>query len=402
MNQILTINNHSKEPFILASSKSLERAAFYGVRSLLILYMVSETIDMSDKDALDVYSWFSGSLLISKVIGGLFGDLFIGNRRAVILGGLVHAIRAFVLCINSHLSLYIGVGLISLGSGIYYPNLLAQFGKYYREKTNLQDAGFMILFMSISIGTVIGTTLIGYISYQSFTYGFVSAGILGLFSVFVFIKSGKPHLVEFETKKRNTNPKHLFILSIITLTIIFWGVSEWTGQDLLSIQQEIATNHSNIDLPENSWPSSISSTFAFILGIVACIVWTYNYSRQLVKLILGFLFASLSIAIVIIVKEVQSDNSFLVIIFAMFMMALAETFVKPVTHSVIAKYGDIKYLAIAFSLAVVPWHFLPILTANLYSGDSFPVLIIGSLVFFLVAIGIITFKLIKKKTYNIL
>ena len=122
MERILN-QTHSKETFYYALSKVLERMSYYGFRSLIVLYMIGESIQMEKKDATAIYSWFIGSIVYSQIIGALFGDLILGNRKSIIIGGIAHAIGIFILCISSTTSLYLGLFLIVLGSGFYTPNV---------------------------------------------------------------------------------------------------------------------------------------------------------------------------------------------------------------------------------------------------------------------------------------
>ena len=90
---------HTKETFYYSLSRMLERASYYGIRALIFIYMTDEILQISDKDAVHIYSWFGGSLIFSQVIGALLGDFLIGNKKAIIFGGIIQAIGAFTLCV---------------------------------------------------------------------------------------------------------------------------------------------------------------------------------------------------------------------------------------------------------------------------------------------------------------
>jgi len=85
------INNltYSKDTFRYAISKILERGSYYGLRSLVVLYMVGEVLKMENAEALEVYGWFTASIVFSKIIGAIFGDLVVGNKRAIIIGAII-------------------------------------------------------------------------------------------------------------------------------------------------------------------------------------------------------------------------------------------------------------------------------------------------------------------------
>ena len=92
---------HTKDTFLYALSRMLERASYYGFRTIVVLYMVGEALKMEYKEALFIYGWFTTSLVFSQIFGALFGDLLIGNKKSIIIGGIIQAIGMFVLCISS-------------------------------------------------------------------------------------------------------------------------------------------------------------------------------------------------------------------------------------------------------------------------------------------------------------
>ena len=87
LNPMEKIQNPKHPPQIIPYSLSrlLERASYYGLRSLIILYMLGETLPMENDEALSIYAWFTGSLVFSQIIGAFMGDLLIGNRKAILL-----------------------------------------------------------------------------------------------------------------------------------------------------------------------------------------------------------------------------------------------------------------------------------------------------------------------------
>jgi POT family proton-dependent oligopeptide transporter len=114
--------SHNKTAFVYAGSRLFERAGYYGLRAILVLYMISESIKMSEIEALKLYGTFTASVMLSQIVGALFGDLILGNRKAVIIGGALQAFGAFFFCIPSAMGMYIGLFLVALGDGLYTPN----------------------------------------------------------------------------------------------------------------------------------------------------------------------------------------------------------------------------------------------------------------------------------------
>jgi len=119
------MQNHTQSAFFYAISNGIERASYYGIRSILILYMIGETINMDRLEALGFYGWLTISFYFSKVIGAFLGDLLIGNKKSILIGGLLQTIGCVLFCFPSIAFLYIGVGCLVIGNGLFSPNILA-------------------------------------------------------------------------------------------------------------------------------------------------------------------------------------------------------------------------------------------------------------------------------------
>ncbi len=189
MRTISKNQTYNKADFLYVASRALERASFYGLRSILALYMINSSIALPEEDAIKFYGWFVSSFLFSQIFGAILGDLVFGNKKAIIIGGILQAIGTFMLCIPSINNLYIGIVLISLGSGFFSPNILARYGKLYLNKPELMDAGYTMFYCAINIGAFIGVALIGYLGHENYIHGFITAGILMLFSVGMILLS---------------------------------------------------------------------------------------------------------------------------------------------------------------------------------------------------------------------
>ncbi len=178
---------HSAETFLYAASRMLERAGYYGIRSILIMWMVRGPLQMSDSDSSSVYGWFVWGLIITQGLGAVIGDLMLGTKRAVIVGGLLQASGALVLCLETIPALYTGMGLMMLGAGLYSPNMLAMFGKAYLAKLRLLDGGFSINYTVVSIGALLAPFLFSLFGFPIYFFGFIMGAVLMILSVFLFL-----------------------------------------------------------------------------------------------------------------------------------------------------------------------------------------------------------------------
>ena len=183
---------HNRNTLIYALSMLLERTAYYGFRALIVLYLMNEMSNFEREDVLEILGWFMLYIIFTKIIGAVLGDLVIGNKKALIVGGILQILGFLCMLQPSLLFMYIGFGLIAIGNGLYAPNMLAEFGKNYQDKQKLLDAAFTIHYTAIHIGSNIGIVLIAYIGeIYGFTYGFALSALLMLIATVLLIFNTK-------------------------------------------------------------------------------------------------------------------------------------------------------------------------------------------------------------------
>lgn len=344
---------HSTETFYYTISRMLERASYYGFRTLIVLYMVGETLKMERADAINIYGWLIGSLIFSQIIGGLFGDLIIGNKKSIIIGGITQAIGAFSLCIPSTTGLYLGLFLINLGSGFFTPNIISNFGKSYLNKTKLLDSGFTIFYLAIKLGSLFGIILIGYIGETySYNIGFVVSGILMLLSIIPIYLSKEKSLDEIDKNEFPISKRVLNILIAFIVVGLFWGFNEISNIRTYDLQLQFS-EISTLGIPNHLW-QSINSILILPISIIAIILWSYVYSGQFFKLMLGFIFGVISLGILCFIPEVASEKHTITYFISLLFLAISEIHIAPIIHSILTKYSNPKYLAILISLAYLP------------------------------------------------
>lgn len=394
---------HTKETLYYSISRMLERASYYGFRALVVLYMVGETLNMERTEALTIYGWLVGSLVFSQIIGGLFGDLLIGNKKTIIIGGIIQAIGAFSLCIPSTTGLYLGLFLIVLGSGFFTPNIISNFGKTYLNKTKLLDSGFTIFYLAINLGSFLGILLIGYLG-ETYGYniGFVISGILMLISIIPIILSKEKGMDEIEKNEFPIGKRILNILIAFIVVGLFWGFYELSSIRTFDLQLQLS-EISTLGIPNHLW-QSINSIFILPISIIAIILWTYFYSSQFFKLMLGFVFGVISFGILFLIPEVPTEQHTVTYLISLLFLAISEIHIAPIIHSILTKYSNPKYLAILISLAFLPTRLISLIFGlfndKLYDNPMLG-LKIGIAGMVVVGIGLIGYVWWNKKTtYN--
>lgn len=394
---------HSRQAFLYIFSITFERASYYGIRALIVIYMISETIDMDRHEALSIYGWLTSLIILSKIIGGIVGDLVIGNRKSIILGGIIQAIGAFTLCSPSIEGLYIGLSLIIIGAGLYTPNILSSYGKLYLNKIKLMDSAFAIGYLGVSLGAFLGILLIGYYGEEyGWNTGFITSGVLMLISV-LFVLSINENKNNIETETNFTiNQQAKNVLSTTLLVSLFWLTYELASVRLATVQMELGKFSGSI-LPENIW-SSFQYIIIFPVLIVIILLWTYFYSSYQLKLLIGFISGAISYGIILYIPEVPSEQHLILYLISLGLLSLSEAHIAPIISSVVTKYSNPKYLAIIFGLIFIPPRIFSIML-GVFNKESYEspsiALTIALLTMIMISIGLIIYIVVTKRKVNI-
>lgn len=344
---------HTKETLYFALSRMFERASYYGFKTLVVLYMISETLKMERSEAISIYGWLTASLMFSQILGAVLGDLVIGNRKSMIFGATTQAIGAFCLCIPSTTGLYLGLFLIALGSGFFIPNLISNFGKLYLNKTKLLDSGFTIFYLATNLGSFLGVLLIWYLKDKfGFNAGFIVAGLLMLISLIPIFLSKEKHFEKTENKRGGLNKRILTIGMAFILVALFWGFNDLSYIRTTDLQLQFKELSSSI-FPEYFWQVN-DTIFLLPISIIAIFLWNKFYSNQFFKIMLGFIFGSIAIGILLLIPEVPTEQSLIVFIVSLLFFGIAEIHIVPVIYSILTKYSNPKYLTILISLTFLP------------------------------------------------
>jgi len=188
-----TVLGHPSGLFVLFFTEMWERFSYYGMRALLVLFLVSSVLDggwgWERAEALQLYAFYTGLVYVTPIFGGLIADKITGYRKAVIIGALLmtlgHASMAFE--ITSDLFFYAGLVLLILGNGMFKPNISSMVGQLYKDQGKEKDAGYTIFYMGINSGAFLGILLCGYIGESvGWHYGFGLAGIFMLVGMLQF------------------------------------------------------------------------------------------------------------------------------------------------------------------------------------------------------------------------
>ena len=173
-----------------------ERFSYYGMRGILLLFLVNSVttggFGMSDKTASAIYGLYVGMVYLMALPGGWVADRILGQRRAVFLGGSIIAAGHFSMAVPTVPTFYLGLCLIVLGTGLLKPNVSAMVGDLYPEGGARRDAGFSIFYSGINTGALFGPIICGYLGEKvNWHLGFGAAGIGMVFGLLQYRLGGK-------------------------------------------------------------------------------------------------------------------------------------------------------------------------------------------------------------------
>jgi POT family proton-dependent oligopeptide transporter len=197
---------HPKGLWVLFGTEMWERFNFYGMRTLLVLFLVNSLM-MKEEDASLIYGGFLGLCYLTPMLGGFISDRFFGNRNCIMLGGLMMAVGQLLLFTSASVFgenlglattiMYSGLGVIIFGNGFFKPNISSMVGSLYpkQEKTKL-DTAFTIFYMGINLGAFLGQFICpllgdvkstgGIRDIHAFKWGFLAAAVAMLIGTLVF------------------------------------------------------------------------------------------------------------------------------------------------------------------------------------------------------------------------
>ncbi len=228
---------YPKQLWYLFFSEMWERFCFYGMRGMLVIFMVGH-LGMNEEVANLQYGATQAWVYAFTFIGGLFADKILGLRKSLFWGGILMIIGSIILAVDPVKFFFVGIGFTIVGTGFFKPNISSMVGQLYKEGDNRTDAGFSFFYMGVNLGALIG----GYICiavaegslWQTlvpenlrWNVGFGFAALVMVISLLTFTQTqkslgpiGLSPLGHIETSKRKAFELATFIGSLLILPII--------------------------------------------------------------------------------------------------------------------------------------------------------------------------------------
>lgn len=180
---------HPKGLYVLFFTEMWERFSYYGMRALLVLYMV-DFFKWTQEDASKIYKWYTSLVYLTPLIGGYIADRILGNKSAIIIGAIMMAVGHFLMAFEDLWIFYTALGFLIMGNGFFKPNMSVQVGRLYPQNDPRRDGAYTIFYMGINLGAFLSPLVCGALKDTpglGFHWGFAAAGVGMVLGLLVYL-----------------------------------------------------------------------------------------------------------------------------------------------------------------------------------------------------------------------
>ncbi len=379
---------HPRGLSYLFATEMWERFSYYGMRALLVLYMVKHLLQPERAEQVvgyatlkgglellfgplgaqpissHIYGFYTAFVYLTPVFGGLLADRLLGQRRTVMLGAALMAIGHFMMVFEP-LFLFALLVLI-LGNGAFKPNISTQVGGLYAPGDRRRDRAFSIFYVGINIGAFFSPLVCGTLGEMfGWHYGFAAAGVGMLIGLAIYL-AGRGALPPDEATGRTSAPKRRLDAgewrAIVTIAVLFlpvtlfWATYEQAG-NTISLWADAHTDRS-INLL--FWHGEIPTTwfqafnpfmiFAFTPFVIALWTWQAKRGREpstVFKMALGCFGVALANLILVVAAWLTgTEKANWLWLFAFFVvLTLGELYLSPIGLSLVTKIAPARLIS---------------------------------------------------------
>lgn len=324
---------HEPGLFLLFFTEMWERFSYYGMRALLVLFLIGEIAGggwgWSRKEALELYALYTGLVYLTPILGGIVADKLLGYRNAVLLGALLMTLGHGALALETTTMFYTGLGLLIFGNGFFKPNISTIVGQLYVNNPEKKDAAYTIFYMGINAGAFLGILLCGFVGEQiSWSLGFGLAGVFMLLGMIMFFlgqsifgeigKKGSTELLAKNSDEPEAEPAvvrdRLIVVGVLAFfTIFFWMAFEQAGGSLAIF----AKDYTGRVLTGNAHMAFVITNTFLTIAPLAIVTWVLfklcknTYSRiPLSNIAIGISFVLIWITAIFMLSRQFNSRSY--------------------------------------------------------------------------------------------
>jgi POT family proton-dependent oligopeptide transporter len=373
---------HPKGLAILFATEMWERFSYYGMRALLVLYMVRYLLDARRDESVlgfatlrsalerlsgplepqplasEIYGLYTGLVYLTPVLGGLLSDRVLGPRRTVIIGALLMAIAHFMMAFESLFLL--ALTALILGNGAFKPNISTQVGSLYAPGDSRRDRAYSIFYVGINLGAFVAPLVCGTLGERvGWPYGFAAAGVGMLIGISVYLagraslpadaRPGAGPIGDAEEAGRGRLRSVLALILLCAPVALFWAAYEQQGNTIV-LWADDNTDRS-VDLLfwqgmiPTTWFQAVNPFLIFVLTPVVVRLWARQARRRtepspVAKMALacvGLAIANLIMAAAAWRVGADGKASWLWLIPYFVVLTVAELYLSPTSLSLVSK-----------------------------------------------------------------
>ena len=369
--------------YVLFFTEMWERFSYYGMRAILVLYLVAEStadainpgLNWETGEALGLYGTYTMLVYVASIPGGWIADNLLGQKKSVLYGGILLVLGHSILAVEQMWAFYTGLGLIIAGVGMLKPNISSMVGGLYAKGDVRRDKGFIIFYIGINVGAFLSSLIVGYVGETyGWHYGFGLAGIgmtLGLIQ-YMYGQKYLSQVGNFIGDKNSSEGENVLkkpltliekdrlvvlFLSFI-LVIVFWGAFEQAG-GLMNIYASEKTDRILMGwLVPASWFQSLNAMFIIFLGTTVAAYWAKRkfknqLSSSLFKMIIGLIIMGTGFFFMSAATtqfDSQGSSAMYWLVLAYLFHTIGELCISPVALSFITKLAPLKYASLTMGV----------------------------------------------------
>jgi POT family proton-dependent oligopeptide transporter len=284
---------YPKQLWYLFFSEMWERFSFYGMRGMLVFFMIDQ-LHYNDVDANLQYGASQSFVYAFTFIGGLFADKILGYRKSLFWGGMLMIVGSVILAIDPKQFFFIGIGFNVVGTAFFKPNISSMVGRLYREGDPRTDAGFSLFYAGVNLGALIGGYLCVAIGKRALFDSFIPQGlewnvafglaaIVMMVSLLTFVNTqkslgtiGNSPLTHLEPQKRKLYEYLTFAGSLVLIPFVIAMVSETVYTDwFMRLIGPAALVYMFVEMRNYSWEVNKRLIAAILFMFFSIFFWAF-------------------------------------------------------------------------------------------------------------------------------
>lgn len=401
-----TLFGHPMGLYVLFFTEMWERFSYYGMRALLVLYMTEYLIKKTEaggyvfgfaplRSGLEavfgpmtiqplssqIYGLYTAFVYLTPFFGGILADRVFGQRKTVLIGGILMAIGHFLMAFEQMFLL--ALLFLILGNGCFKPNISTQVGNLYPAGDPRRDGAFTIFYMGINLGAFFSPLVCGTLGQvYGWHYGFTAAGVGMVLGLIVYVW-GQKYLAEDNLTKTQEAHKEvkpltstewkaiLALVVLCALNISFWAVYEQQGNTIQLFADKNTDWHIfGWEMP-STWFQSLNPLFIFIFAPILTKIWAFQNRKKkeptsVAKMAIGSVLLGIGFVPLMYVVHGLSETakiSFLWLTGGTLLYTIGELYLSPIGLSLVTKVSPARLVSMMMGM----W-FLSSFFGNYLSG----------------------------------